>query len=103
LLYLNSTQTLAIKYNRNNEAAKVFFSASDLSFVDDSINRKSTGGLCHHLFGGATDWKCFRNKTVSTSTIEAELISLAVLVKMLLWWIRFFYSIDLRFDNGIIA
>jgi hypothetical protein len=37
-LYLNSTRTLAIEYNGNNESAKLFFSASDSSFADDSIN-----------------------------------------------------------------
>jgi hypothetical protein len=103
LLYLSSTRTLAIEYNGNVQAARLFFSASDSSFADDSNTRKSTGGLCHNLFGGATDWKCFKHKTVSTSTTEAELISLAVLVKMLLWWNRFFHSIDLQFDNGITA
>jgi hypothetical protein len=80
--------------------ARLFYSAGDALLADCSLTRRSTGGVLYFLFGGPTDWRCFKQSTVSTSTTEAELITLAILVKMLLWWKRLFYSIDLEFDDN---
>jgi hypothetical protein len=99
ICYLNSTRFLAIKYNSNNDVARLFYLAGDASFADCSLTRRSTGGVLHFLFGGPSNWRCFKQSTVSTSTTEAELITLAILVKMLLWWKRLFSSIELKVDD----
>jgi len=99
ICYLNSTRFLAIEYNGNNNVARLFYSAGDALFADCSLTRRSTGGVLHFLFRGPSDWRCFKQSTVSTSTTEAELITLAILVKMLLWWKRLFSSIELKVDD----
>jgi len=50
------------------------------------------------LFGGSIDWRCTKQKTVTTSTTEAELLSLSHGAKELYWWQRFFDAIDLDLD-----
>jgi hypothetical protein len=99
ICYLNSTRFLAIEYNGNNDMARLFYLARDASFADCSLTRRSTGGVLHFLFVGPSDWRCFKQSTVSTSTTEAELITLAILVKMLLWWKRLFSLIKLEVDD----
>jgi len=51
--------------------------SSDASFADDPESRKSTQGYLMKLFSGAITWQSSKQKTVTTSTTEAELLSLS--------------------------
>jgi len=55
------------------------------------------------LFGGPIDWKASKQKTVSTSTTEAELLSISYVSREVLWWSRLFTSIgfDIKQDLTI--
>jgi hypothetical protein len=77
----------------------LFISSSDASFADDTTTRKSTEGYLFQLFGGPIDWRCTKQKTVTTSTTEAELTALSHAAKELLWWQRFFQGIKLDLDQ----
>jgi hypothetical protein len=96
--YLNGTKTLAIQYatdtaSTGTESQQIFLAASDAAFADDKETRRSTGGYLFKLFGGPTDWKSAKQKTVTTSSTEAELLALTYASKETIWWRRFFQNI----------
>jgi hypothetical protein len=85
IAYLYGTRTLAIEYGPDrDQKPEVFTCASDAAFADNQ-DRKSSDGYLFKLFGGPVDWR-----TVTTSSTEAELLSLAQTAKESYWWIRFF-------------
>ncbi|KGO64395.1 Reverse transcriptase, RNA-dependent DNA polymerase [Penicillium italicum] len=103
--YLYQTRFFAIEYaaDRGSEAVT---SASDASFGDNADRKSSEGYLCT-LFGGAVDWKAAKQRTVTTSTTEAELLALTEAGKTVQWWMRLFkeigfdpeHPITIRCDN----
>jgi hypothetical protein len=93
--YLQNTKTLAIEYSAETNTQQVFACASDAAFADDTATRRSTEGYLFKLFGGAIDWHSTKQKTVTTSSTEAELRALAHAAKETYWWKRFFQSIGL--------
>jgi hypothetical protein len=96
--YLYGTKTLAIEYSAACNGDQVFTCASDAAYADDSTTRRSTEGYLFQLFRGAIDWRSTKQKTVTTSSTEAELLALTHASKEMLWWKRFFTSIF--FDSG---
>lgn len=42
------------------------------------------------LFGGPIDWRCTKQKKVTTSTTEAELLALSHTASKFYWWQRVF-------------
>ena len=91
--YLYQTRFWAIEYGLRfdddgiNLMAKSIEFASDASFGDNPDRRSSEGYVCK-LYGGAIDWKASEEKTVTTSTTEAELLALAEAGKTVQWWKR---------------
>jgi hypothetical protein len=85
--YLYKTKNLAIEYNGNRGEASPdircstdapnFRASSDAAFADDVMTRKSTEGYIFKLFGRAIDWKSTKQKTVTRSSTEAELLALS--------------------------
>jgi hypothetical protein len=89
------TPTIATETAANADIQARFTASSDASFADNP-DRKSTEGFLFTLFGGSIDWKSTKQKTVTTSTTEAELLSLSHAATMLIWWLRFFSEIELE-------
>lgn len=83
LSYLNGTKALAIEYDGNSD--RTFLGASDASFADDVVSRRSTEGYLFQLFGGSIDWRSTKQRTVTTSSTEAELLALSHGAKEVLW------------------
>jgi uncharacterized protein YacL (UPF0231 family) len=54
-----------------------FLVATDASFADNSLDRKSSQAYVMVLFGGVVGWRANKQTTVTTSTTEAELLSLS--------------------------
>ena len=98
--YLYGTWTYAIEYSAPmpGDGQQIFFCASDAAYADDPETRKSTGGFLYKLFGGPADWHSTKQKTVTTSSTEAELLALSYASKETIWWNRFFKYIE--FDTG---
>lgn len=94
--YLCGTRTLAIEYSGRNNS-QIFNCASDAAFADDSATRHSSDGYLFQLYGGPIDWRAGKQKTVTTSSTEAELLALSTASREVIWWRRFFDSI--RFDT----
>jgi hypothetical protein len=76
-----------------------FLCASDAAYADDPITRRSTTGYVFLLFGGPVDWKSTKQRTVTTSSTEAELLALSDAAKEMYSWRRFFASIFLSLDD----
>ena len=54
-----------------------FLVATDASFADNTLDRKSSQAYVMVLFGGVIGWRANKQDTVTTSTMEAELLSLS--------------------------
>ena len=58
-----------------------FIASSNASFADDTNTRRSTINSAYILFGGIIDWKVVKQKAVTTSTTEAELLGVSAVAK----------------------
>lgn len=97
--YLVGTRSLAIQFNGLSDQSKsIFLASSDASFADDPDTRYSSQGYVFTLFDGPIDWKANKQKTVTLSSTEAELLTMSTTGKETIWWTRFFDAID--FDPG---
>jgi hypothetical protein len=77
LLYLEETKLLALQLRSGNSMQV----ASDASFADNTLDRKSSQGYTIKLFGGLIAWRASKQDTVTTSTTEAELLALSQVAK----------------------
>ena len=97
LEYLAHTKDYAIVYNgQASNSDTIFLGSSDASFADDVDTRQSSNGYCFKLFDGLIDWKASKQKTVTTSSTEAELMAMSMTANMKMWWDRFFECIDMK-------
>lgn len=76
---------------------------SDAAYADDAITRYSSMGIAAMLYGAVFFWKATKQRTVTTSSTEAELLALSRGSKELLYWLRFFRNLklDLEEDSTI--
>ncbi|KAJ5125241.1 hypothetical protein N7526_007418 [Penicillium atrosanguineum] len=100
IVYLYHTRYKAIEYSPISPTHPTFVCASDASYADN-IGRKSSEGYIAYLFNGPIDWVARKQKTVTTSTTEAELLSISSASKHIMWWKRLFRSISLDLDQTI--
>ncbi|KAI0992677.1 hypothetical protein K3495_g15508, partial [Podosphaera aphanis] len=106
--YLISTPCLSICYNgqyylkKSLSTKRAFMSFSDASFGDDTETRHSSCGFALLLYGGIVHYKATKQKTVTTSSTEAELLAVSTLAKEYLWWIRLFENINLDLNHEAI-
>ncbi|OAQ57347.2 polyprotein [Pochonia chlamydosporia 170] len=96
--YLKRTRSLALQLGGGDE----FLVASDASFADNSVDRKSSQGYVMQLFGGTIGWRANKQDTVTTSTTEAELLALSQATKESIFISRLFEEIGIRLDNKTI-
>jgi hypothetical protein len=69
----------------------------NVSFVNED-DRKSAEEYAFKLFDDLIDWTAKKQVTVSTSIIEAELLTLLHGAKEYIWWIHLFKK--LKFDSN---
>ena len=83
LRYLYTTKSLGITYS----AALGFtpISYCDADYASDLDTRRSTSGYVTTLGGGAVQWGSRLQKTVSTSTAEAEYVAASAATKETMW------------------
>jgi hypothetical protein len=90
--YLNNDRCKTIRYSGRHGFDLKGFVDSDFAGCEDS--RRSTSGWVFTLAGGPVSWNAQRQKTVATSTLDAEHIAGAEAAKEAVW-IRNFIN-DLR-------
>ena len=96
LRYLGHTKYYTIVFNGHTpDPRSAFTASSDASYADDAETRYSSQGYGFKLFNGMVDWKASKQKTVTTSSTEAELLGLSTAAKETMWWNRFLEAIEL--------
>jgi hypothetical protein len=102
IAYLHNTRTLAIEYSAPTDLSHPVFEVySDSAFADDETSRRSTSGYLIRLFGGPIDWKSYKQRSVTTSTTEAELHALTEAVRETYYWQRIFRDIGLCLQHDV--
>src|SRR5437667_940254 len=96
LCYLQRTRGLALQYG----GADDFEVASDASFADNSLDRKSSQAFAMKLFGGLIGWRANKQNTVTTSTTEAELLALSQTAKESIYTSRLLDELSVRLDSS---
>lgn len=95
LEYLYSTKDLSIMFDGYSpDPYELFIASSDTSFANDPDTRRSSQAFMFSLYQGPIDWKAAKQRTVTTSSTEAELLALSTTAKQTIWWERIFDSID---------
>ncbi|RYP87917.1 hypothetical protein DL769_000369 [Monosporascus sp. CRB-8-3] len=96
ILYLIGTKTLALQFGGEDSLD----TWSDASFADNMIDRKSSQAYVMKLFGGVIGWRANKQDTVTTSTTEAELLSLTQAAKEALFSSRLIKELGVTLDAG---
>ena len=81
--YLKGEPNLGLWYPRETDFNLVGYSDSD--FAGCKIDRKSTSGSCQLLGGRLVSWFSKKQKSISTSTAEAEYIAAGSCCAQILW------------------
>ncbi|KAI1507250.1 polyprotein [Pyrenophora tritici-repentis] len=99
LLYLLATKHLALQLG-GGTGLQI---ASDASFADNTLDRKSSQGYAIKLFNGLIAWKANKQDTVTTSTTEAELLALSQVAKEALFLSRLLKELNIQLDTPSIT
>ncbi|KAF5186325.1 Transposon ty1-gr2 gag-pol polyprotein, partial [Thalictrum thalictroides] len=99
--YLYNTRFLALEYGMSIEEGPVFIAASDASFGDNVPGRTSSEAGLFKLFGGVIDYHAKKQRTVTTSSTESELLALSHLCAWLKFWDRFFRNLTLDVEQDL--
>jgi hypothetical protein len=99
LLYLQSTKGQALQLG-SDTGLQI---ASDASFADNTMDRKSSQGYAIKLFGGLIAWKANKQDTVTTSTTEAELLALSQVAKEALFISRLLRELQIELDASTVT
>ncbi|KAJ5101017.1 hypothetical protein N7456_007069 [Penicillium angulare] len=96
IAYLYHTRSYAITYRpRQSDEIEAVSFFTDASFADNPDRKSSEGYICM-IFGGPVEWRAGKQRTVTTSTTEAELLAISEGAKTIQMWKRLFTAI--RFD-----
>lgn len=82
LRYLSATKDIGLVYNCGKNEIEIF---SDADWASDIDDRHSYSGMIVLLNGNPITWKSNKQKSISTSTMEAEYVALEVAVKEVMW------------------
>ena len=96
LRYLQTTKNYALQY----EDGHGFQVSSDAAFADNILDRKSSQAFTMKLFGGLICWKATKQTTVTTSSTEAELLSLSYTAKEALYMNRLLSDLKLHLPQA---
>ena len=95
LLYLKRYRDLGLQFGGGDE----FLVASDASFADNTVDRKSSQAYAMQLFGGLIGWRANKQETVTTSTTEAELLALSQAAKEGIYVSRLLQELTVKLDD----
>jgi hypothetical protein len=98
--YFYRTRYLCIRYGHQPTASSLIC-ASDASFADNVIDRKSSQGYAIKLFGGLVAWRANKQNTVTTSSTEAELLALSQTAKETIYMSRLLNTLKLQIDEPL--
>ncbi|KAI8669957.1 hypothetical protein NCS56_00799300 [Fusarium sp. Ph1] len=100
LRYLDSSKHLCLEFGAipggPDDTLEV---ASDVSFADNSLDRRSSQAFAMKLFGGMIAWRANKQTTVTTSTTEAELLALSSAAKEAIFASRLISSLQISLPD----
>jgi hypothetical protein len=99
LLYLMDTKTKALQLGGGDRLQV----ASDASFADNTLDRKSSQGYAIKLFNGLIAWRASKQDTVTTSTTEAELLALSQVAKEAMFTTRLLSELNFQLPQSTIT
>jgi hypothetical protein len=91
LRYLYATQDYSVCYNPSKN--KEILGYSDADYAGNYTTRRSTSGYLFTLAGGPITWVSKTQRSISTSTTEAEYTALSLATKEAIWIRRFLEQI----------
>ena len=100
IAYLKTTTNLAITYKKDIDIKPYGF--SDASYADNPDTRKSMAGYVFMSSGGPVSWKSMTQRRISTSTGEAEYVSVSESGKQARWMYSWYTEVDQLFDLPIV-
>jgi len=80
--YLVGTTDLELWYNKGS--CFDLIACCDADYAGNKIERKNTSGTCQFLGNALITWSCRKQNTISLSTIEAERVSVELLLTSIL-------------------
>ena len=93
---------MAIIFNSLNDTKeKAFKIYTNILFANNVQDRKSIQGYLLILFGGPIAWKSGKQLTVTTSSIEAELLALSTAAKEAMAAVRLFQNVRLQLNEDL--
>lgn len=98
LRYLAGTRTLGICYTGQPQGSHVIEAYADADYGGELDTRRSTTGYLFTVNGGAVSWQSKLQKTVSTSTQEAEYQASGAAAKEALWMRKLLPDLGLSVD-----
>ena len=98
--YLYRTQYRYIQFGHESTVTS-FVCASDASFADNTLDRKSSQGYVLKLFGGPVAWRANKQDTVTTSSTEAELLALSQMAKGSIYLSRLLKALSIEIDEPL--
>ncbi len=98
--YLYTTRYHCLVYGGEDDL-RSFVCASDASFADNTLDRKSSQGYIFTLFGGPVAWRANKQDTVTTSSTEAELLALSQAAKEAIYMARLFKALSLELNEPL--
>ncbi|OAQ65574.1 polyprotein [Purpureocillium lilacinum] len=99
--YLYRTRCQGIRLG-GTQAITTFLCASDASFADNTVDRKSSQGYVMMLFGGPIAWRASKQATVTTSSTEAELLALSETAKEAIFASRLLKQLQVQIDRPLL-
>ena len=97
ITYLYQTKTFTIKYSKKDIKNYIFIRVNNTAFSDNLVSRKSTKGYLFTLYRGPINWQSIKQKSVTKSSTETELLALSHAATKLIQWQRFFKEV--RFNT----
>lgn len=101
LHYLYRTQDDYIRYRGAARDFSSFICASDASFADKTLDRKSSQGYIMKLFGDAVAWRANKQDAVTTSSTEAELLAISQTAKETIYLSRLMKTLTLHIPEAL--
>jgi hypothetical protein len=100
LQYLHHTRGYTLQFGQRKGVVSMIC-ASDASFADNSLDRKSSQGFVMTLFGGPIAWRANKQDTVTTSSTEAEFLALSQTAKEAIFLSRLLQALTVRLDEPL--
>lgn len=98
--YLKGTMDMGLTFGRGTNPRDPppygLVGYADSNFAGDSEDRKSVMGYCFFLNGALVSWSSKKQRTVSTSTTEAEYIAIGHAAREAVWIRRFINKMELE-------